>query len=157
MNFFQYISLNNPHEALSIFRRYSEVRVNDPEELGNLFQRLMNRLSGEEKNQLLIELAEIHPDREMFEELIETPCNNISETPLSTDPKAMANGMSAIGNFMSENEVKEIISKGNSELSQELNMMKQENQTKKIFNENIFKMVVLGIALYLIYQHIIKK
>jgi len=164
MDTFQYISKSAPDEALSLFRSYSNLRVRDEDELANGLKAVFKNLSNEDKQEFLSDMASIHPDKDLLQPIenssLETAQPQVTNNAHCNCPhcqaKFGANGQSAVSHFMSSGDFK-TNSPEIALMSKQVDSLTQQNNTKKIFNEKIFQLFVLGIALFLIYKHVIKK
>jgi len=172
MDLFDYVAYSDPKKALEVYREYSRIRVRDEEELSDGLRAVMKNLRMEEKEAFLTKLAMIHPDREM---LLETDNTRILSDPdedytvhkcncphcmmkAGAHGYFMANGQNAVTHFMNSGSVPaEFQPNGNNALQTEIQNIKQENQTNKLMNDKIFRLIILGILGFLIYKFAIKK
>ena len=161
MHFFDYISSNSPNETLNVFKRWTNARVRDPEELSEGLHALYQELPPERKQVFMTELAEIHPDREMMEEMftpepIESFAGAGGNGHQCNCPycsvKFGANGQQAVSHFMSNGEVQNLLDNQTQNLNQEISNIKNEVTTDKKMNDKIFKLVIMGVVVYLLYK-----
>lgn len=166
MEIFNYISQANPDGALSVFREYApSLRVRDPEELSSHLQSLYKSLSETDRNIFLQKIATVHPDKDLIQESTESIQSDSSDdytghtcncSNCTVNSKLGADGMKAVGDFMSSDLPKynDLTSPNQTSLlSQELNTMKLENTTKKLLNDRIFQLILVGAVIYLFYQN----
>jgi hypothetical protein len=168
MDFFDYISDREPNATLEVFRRYSRHRVKDSQDLADGLRAVMKNLSGSEKEQLLLELRKVHPDRDLWEDEIQSlqehrnyghNCNCEH-----CQIKLGANGHDAVQHFMTGIPQQNISSvrnyqeeKNQQRLEQELQNMRTENSMKKLFEDKMFKILMLALVGFLFYKYAIKK
>lgn len=159
MHLFEYISQRSPKDALSVFKNWSNIRVYNEMELAEGFHALYQELSPENKQLLLTELAEIHPDRQMLEEIIAPePIDDFSGANGHNcncslcNVKYGANGQEAVSHFMSNGDVQNLLDNKTQNINQELNNIKQEYTSDQKMNDKIFKLVIMAVVVYLAYR-----
>ena len=158
MDFYDYISAANTNEALAIFKGYSQTRVTNPEELSDGLRSVMRNLRNDEKQDFLSKLANAHPDFELMESTIDKPKSNEDIVEQYTGHKCNcpncqvkhgANGMNAVGHYMSTGSVESLIDKESKGFARELESIKLENTTKKLMNERVIQLVIIAIIGFL--------
>jgi len=159
MDFYDYLAINCTKDALSVFKNWSNIRVNNEEELANGLRAVMSQLHDSDKQEMLTQLAEIHPDRKMISEvsglsevMTTTPSNGHECNCPNCQVKFGANGQSAVASFMSSGDIQTLLDKETKTLNQEINNLKQETSTKQLLNDKIFKLLMAGAVIYLIYK-----
>ena len=159
MHLFDYISNNAPNETLQVFKRWSNIRVYNPEELSNGLHAVLKELPLERKQVFLAELAEVHPDREMFEEMYSPePIEDFSNANghncncSHCQIKFGANGQQAVSHFMSNGDIQNLLDTKTQNLNQEIANMKNEATNDYKMNDKIFKLVMFGVIAFLVYK-----
>jgi hypothetical protein len=169
MDLFKYIANNkdSQREALKIVRENSRVSVRNPQELESALTNIYKNLRIEDKEKFLIRLSEIHPDRELYQnEIVESDADdnylsNQCSCPYCVQARTYheigthvgANGLNAVSHFMQSGG---LLTQNDSQLSKEVESIKQESLTNKLLNDKILKLVVYAIAGYLLYKYINK-
>ena len=158
MDFYNYLATNCTQDALNVLKHWSNVRVNDEEELADSLRAVVSQLPDSEKQDMLTNLAEIHPDRKMISEVsgfsneVKSDNGGHECNCPNCQVKFGANGQTAVANFMSSGDVKNLLDKETQTLKQEIDSQKQTTNTSQLMNEKIFKLVMAGAVIYLIYK-----
>lgn len=157
MHVLEYISYNATQDALRLLKRWSDIIVRNEEQLADALMAKYDSLTNEQRQVFLAEVAEIHPDRQMIEEII-TPEKIESFAGAGVHScnceycqmKMGANGQQAVSHFMSNGNIQGLLD--NQTLNQEINNIKNEVNTDQKMNDKIFKLVMLGIAVYVLFK-----
>jgi len=164
---FNYIAESKPEETLKIFRQFSRLPM-DRENLGTAMKQVYRNLPIEEKENFLLQLSEIHPDKELLsvtekpyqhEYASVFPVNRKNEqyaTTFEMGSMAKASGYDAVSHFMSSGGVNELISKQNQGINSELTAIKTEAQVRKNTNEAVFRLVIVAAIAFLLWNQLMK-
>jgi hypothetical protein len=158
MDFYNYLAINCTQDALSVLKQWSNIRVNDEQELADGLRAVISQLSDTDKQDMLTNLAEIHPDRKMISEVFDLSKEIKSDNGghecncPNCQVKFGANGQTAVANFMSSGDVKTLLDKETQTLKQAIDTQTQTTNTSQLMNEKIFKLVMAGAVVYLIYK-----
>jgi hypothetical protein len=157
MDFFDYLATNCTNDSLRVFKQWSGIRVTNEDELADGLRSLVGQSHDVQKQEILTQLAEIHPDRKMITEVSGLseeiqPTNGHDCNCPNCQIKYGANGQNAVAHFMSTGEIKNLLDNKTQTLNQELNNLKQESTTNHKMNDKIFKLVMLGVAVWLIFK-----
>jgi len=171
MDIFTYTAYKNSDDALALAREHSKMRVRDENELATLLRGVYKNLRVEEKEPFLLKMAEIHPDRELLAGTKETVVSDMSDnvpgdchcghcmarrqlmTSEVIGTHVGANGLSAVGHYMNTGVMPPAQS---SEQNNEILNIKNENMMKNMFNDRVFKILVMGAIAFMLYK-IVKK
>jgi hypothetical protein len=172
MDIFTYTSLRDPDGAYALLREHSRIRVADQSELAHNLKQVYRNLRNEEKEDFLIKLANIHPDRKLLSETQKPSesdrpnndmnCNcpfchyhRMNNQVMYSDvigTHVGANGLSAVGHFMNSGAVPPNMQTPNTNETNDVNSLKNESMFKKMLNDQIFKIVIVGAIGFLIWK-----
>ena len=162
MDFFHYISFAEPDKALRVYRSYSDQRISNSKELSDALRQLIRNLDSTDKKELLSKLADIHPDRELISETTEIVESDLNDNYKGHNCncehcnfKMGANGQNAVSHFMGSGEVMNMMGT-NDQTTEDIKLIKAENNTKKLLNERIFQLVMVSAIGFLLYKYLKK-
>ena len=154
MDFFRYMSQSVPSETQRVLRHYSDENPTNAQELEDCLRRTMTRLRDDDKRNLLEELSEYHPDREIFlapTDPIESPEGFANAC--GCGGHASASGQGAVSAYMSGSDANGIMS---SYTQDKINKLENEQSTSKQLNQQTFRLVMIAAVIFLAFK-IIKK
>jgi len=171
LDIFTYCAMKKPEQMLRFLRNYSRIEVDNPQQLADNLREVYRNLTNEEKEPFLLKLSKIHPDHELLsvsEDIEEgsnyctcPSCsqhrhfnNEISRSEV-IGTHVGANGLNAVGHYMSGAMPESVKASGDSS-KDDVKDIKTENMVKNMFNDKIFKYLVSGAILFLIWKSVKK-
>lgn len=177
MDIFTYTALSAPDDAMKLLSQHSRLRPSDPQELAHTLKQVYKNLRNDEREDFLVQLASIHPDRELLSETMaptesdrydndsKMACpycghrhaidNQISQSHV-IGTHVGANGLHAVNHFMTSGQVPPHMQTPNTMENRELNSLKNQNMFRDMLNDRIFKIAMLGAIVFLIWKSVKK-
>ena len=173
MDIFENVGQSDPEGALKLFRKHSQLSVSR-DNIGNGLYQVYKNLRFEEKQEFLLELAEMHPDRKLMEiaygseesdpsdnYMQSGKCNcqhcQIALSHVIGTHAVSANGIDAVNHYMSSGEVQNVVALSANGLNQEIQTIKANDTVKNLLNDRIFKLVTMGVLAVLVYKVVTSK
>lgn len=173
MDLFTYTSFAEPEKTLRFIRKYSRIEVNNAQELSENLREVYKNLTNEEKEDFLLNLAEIHPDKDLLDEALKDPEPKEKEAkcncPICSNHRMMnneistshvigthvgANGLNAVGHYMNNSGL--LTARASGIENDDIKDVKNENMVRNMLNDRIFKYIITGAVLFLIWKTVKK-
>lgn len=159
-NMFAYVCSNAPNEAITAVENVSNLRPKNVKEAYDAMIEIFKRGSYRQKEALLLEIREIHPDNELLLSIDEQPAVKEILIKKSTPISETKNNASGCGcgncNTYKAYGSNTVVDPKTSSLEMQLVALKSESATGRMLKDQAFRIIVAIVAIVILYKIFIK-